>query len=795
MSVLLWFVAGGNSLTRQVGAQAPAPTRASVIRDEVADVFRVDRGSLLMHLPPTQKSLLALVFTIDAATGQLQPIEQLDAELFEQGLTQGTNLELAEEVWLGPSSAALANLVKLAEPLESDVAARVRLTDITTNSTRLRDGQRLTEQIMASRRIQAAARQGKTLLLGVQVFRARIEFEMRHERFPGSASLASDNFRRLAQPADENVIALKSAGELPFAYVAWRVGYRIDDQSGAMTNVGFVPTELGPATESSWEHAPIMVRAVVGKVAASPNYSYAYSNLQKMEPARLNAVRVEPLPPPEERIEEYAPAPPRTEMRMAPRVLAPRLVETPMAVESIEAAPDSIAYSIAPEEMPEEAPPPSDPPPASDPDPPGADAPASESDVPEPTSAPPNDDGNEVTVLYGTCRAEIVQPADWREFALGFIGTTNGWITVGALAVIGLIVMLVFGFMHRLTFGTAIVLICIGVGLYAGAATVHGFQQVALSKTPQGTFGNKRGDLQFGIAKVSVPKEREKGKLQTPFSVYLIQMPEDPERHFIVTELKKDTDTFLSELKQRVAASDKKDAFVFVHGYNVTFGDAIKRTAQLWVDLEFRGAPLSFTWPSQGELKDYLADSTNAEVAAFQLAKFLKLVDKESGAERIHLIAHSMGNDVLTRALREMKTDLAQPDCHFREILLAAPDVDAQLFQLIVPAIRNDVQHITLYASNNDRALKESYRFRKYPRAGLAGDDLVVIEGVDTIDVSNLGADYLGHSTFGENLTAVNDIGELFKHGTRPPRSGMTQEVKVVQRDGKNVELPYWLFE
>ncbi|MCA9165539.1 MAG: alpha/beta fold hydrolase, partial [Planctomycetales bacterium] len=263
----------------------------------------------------------------------------------------------------------------------------------------------------------------------------------------------------------------------------------------------------------------------------------------------------------------------------------------------------------------------------------------------------------------------------------------------------------------------------------------------------------------------------------------------------IVTELKKDTDTFLSELKQRVAASDKKDAFVFVHGYNVTFGDAIKRTAQLWVDLEFRGAPLSFTWPSQGELKDYLADSTNAEVAAFQLAKFLKLVDKESGAERIHLIAHSMGNDVLTRALREMKTDLAQPDCHFREILLAAPDVDAQLFQLIVPAIRNDVQHITLYASNNDRALKESYRFRKYPRAGLAGDDLVVIEGVDTIDVSNLGADYLGHSTFGENLTAVNDIGELFKHGTRPPRSGMIQEVKVVQRDGKNVELPYWLFE
>jgi esterase/lipase superfamily enzyme len=45
---------------------------------------------------------------------------------------------------------------------------------------------------------------------------------------------------------------------------------------------------------------------------------------------------------------------------------------------------------------------------------------------------------------------------------------------------------------------------------------------------------------------------------------------------------------------------------------------------------------------------------------------------------------------------------------------------------------------VLLYVSNNDRALRQSEKFHRNQRAGQAGGDLILCNGVDTVDVSYL---------------------------------------------------------
>ena len=70
-------------------------------------------------------------------------------------------------------------------------------------------------------------------------------------------------------------------------------------------------------------------------------------------------------------------------------------------------------------------------------------------------------------------------------------------------------------------------------------------------------------------------------------------------------------------------------------------------------------------------------DETNAEWAVPDLKRFLADLGARSGARKIHLIAHSMGNRALTNALRELSTQADADLSAFQEVILAAPDIDA----------------------------------------------------------------------------------------------------------------------
>jgi esterase/lipase superfamily enzyme len=96
--------------------------------------------------------------------------------------------------------------------------------------------------------------------------------------------------------------------------------------------------------------------------------------------------------------------------------------------------------------------------------------------------------------------------------------------------------------------------------------------------------------------------------------------------------------------------------------------------------------------------------------------------------------------------------------------------VDCDVFRQSAAAFRGRAQRCTLYASSNDLALKLSKALHHYPRAGDAGPSLVIADGVDTVDASEVDTSIfgLGHSYFAQKRSILSDVYNLLRHGSAP---------------------------
>jgi esterase/lipase superfamily enzyme len=284
-------------------------------------------------------------------------------------------------------------------------------------------------------------------------------------------------------------------------------------------------------------------------------------------------------------------------------------------------------------------------------------------------------------------------------------------------------------------------------------------------------FGtNPAADLTYGFCDVSIPRDHRMGELEAP-SIWRLQLRDDPEKHVIVLTTKSEsTPEFYQRVADRLAQSASKQALVFIHGFNQTFEDAAKRTAQIAYDLAFEGPAIAFSWPSQGGVLDYLKDQRNADLSAQLLETFLLRLKGSSKQVTIHLIAHSMGNRVLAGALEHIAaTDQSANTRPLREVAMMAPDIDAALFRQVAGKISATAERVTLYASSQDGALHVAQKLAGYPRAGEGGADIVVVAGVDTVDASSVqtSALGLGHSYYADNSAILSDLFALVR-GRRP---------------------------
>jgi esterase/lipase superfamily enzyme len=319
-----------------------------------------------------------------------------------------------------------------------------------------------------------------------------------------------------------------------------------------------------------------------------------------------------------------------------------------------------------------------------------------------------------------------------------------------------------------------------------GFATVRVFYGTNRAPTgeaaPAQYYGKARGDLQYGSLDVTIPRIHQEAQLETQprWVEYTFAADQAAMRaQYVLLDkvLPLEKSEFVRQLHQQISESQFKDVFIFVHGFNNTFEDAARRTAQMAYDLDFDGTPMLYSWPSQGSATAYAVDEAAVGISGRRLADFLETVVTLSGAQRVHLIAHSMGNRALIEALQTYLAKRAPENRQhiFGQIVFTAPDVDRDYFTDAIQSLAGAAERVTLYASDNDYALRTSQFVHGAPRAGTAGDVIVKLAGLDSIDMSSVPADALGHSYFAANSGAIYDIFRLLWRGDPPPqRCGMS---------------------
>lgn len=290
---------------------------------------------------------------------------------------------------------------------------------------------------------------------------------------------------------------------------------------------------------------------------------------------------------------------------------------------------------------------------------------------------------------------------------------------------------------------------------------------------------SRSAEINYGMTKVSIPRDHRMGEIESP-SILKLEFSENPDKHIMLKSLvRMKHNDFYDQLKKDINKSKRKAALIFFHGYNVSFKEAAQRTAQMAYDLTFDGAATFYSWPSHNKTLKYTLDENNIKWSEPNIELFLTDYAERSDADNIYIVAHSMGNRGLTRAYIAMMQKKPHLKDKFKAIILAAPDIDADTFKKsIAPAMTQVQDSITLYASSHDIALKASKSVHGYNRAGDSGKDIVLIDGIESIDCSHVETGFLGHSYYADEKSMLSDMFYLINHNMKAnERSGLDEVV------------------
>lgn len=290
------------------------------------------------------------------------------------------------------------------------------------------------------------------------------------------------------------------------------------------------------------------------------------------------------------------------------------------------------------------------------------------------------------------------------------------------------------------------------------------------SDISKGFSGNRDDKVHLGICKVYVPESHKIGSTGSSWWKRLVTGTDDRLKITSIQELaERQFWLGVADQLQQQKIGDR-DAVIFVHGYNVSFEGAALRSAQLGTDLAVRGCMAFFSWPSRGQTKLYVNDAATIDASEPYITQFMIDFAQRSGASKIHLIAHSMGNRAVLRAVNTIASTAAKrTGKSFDQIILAAADVDADTFRQLYKAYRHVSRRTTLYVSSRDRAVEASEWLHGYPRVGLA-PPIIVLPGVDTVLVTNADVTMLGHGYVADSRGVLTDIHALLSHGAAPDK-------------------------
>lgn len=287
-------------------------------------------------------------------------------------------------------------------------------------------------------------------------------------------------------------------------------------------------------------------------------------------------------------------------------------------------------------------------------------------------------------------------------------------------------------------------------------------------------FGAERVDaLSYGVVDVAVAHDHRMTDVASP-AVFKFEQASALDDFAVAGRLSVLSGAeWRAELARRASAFERPGVLLFVHGFNVSFVDAARRTAQLGYDLAFPGPTVFFAWPSDASVVKYLRDGRDAENSwAAAESVLVELTDLLPDGP-VYIIAHSMGNRVLLGGLMRLLERQPGRRRTIREVVMAAPDVDKESFILnVAPKVLQLGPRFTLYASDQDLALGASEFLQGGERLGMGGKALLLLAGMDSIDASATTREFfaLNHSYFGDRSTVLSDIFYLVRQSLPPDR-------------------------
>ena len=278
-----------------------------------------------------------------------------------------------------------------------------------------------------------------------------------------------------------------------------------------------------------------------------------------------------------------------------------------------------------------------------------------------------------------------------------------------------------------------------------------------------GEFNNERKEhLTYNSLTVSLPPGHVQGQVEWPSGPV-----GDPEKHFVtLANTVMDETTFQRELDRHLPPSG--DVLVFMHGYNTAYEEGVYRLAQIAGDAKLISLPLLFSWPSRGDLTDYLTDRESAMASRNRLMHLLELLSRHPRIRRIDVMAHSMGTLLAMETLVQMKLKgNGELNNKLNTIVLAAPDIDVDVFRAQFEIIGKRNKPTIVMTSRDDKALNLSRRIAgNVVRAGAASlrsrktIEFVQRMGITAYDLTEIEtSDKTNHGKFASSPAVVQQLG------------------------------------
>jgi esterase/lipase superfamily enzyme len=264
----------------------------------------------------------------------------------------------------------------------------------------------------------------------------------------------------------------------------------------------------------------------------------------------------------------------------------------------------------------------------------------------------------------------------------------------------------------------------------------------------------------------------------------------------------------------------RKEVVLFVHGFNNTFSEAALTMGEMCHFLGREFVCAIFTWPAggtRGILFGYNEDYESSVFAAEHLRKAIRAIAGTPGLERVHLLAHSRGTDLLATTLAALGAEAYMQQTtlprRFKigNVVLMAPDIDADVAVAKILAVQSDPDlphgmapnpgavfestpgfRVTAYVSPDDRALAASswlfgslLRFGRVEASMMTPQQIEQMRRVGLVDIIQISGttDVFGHGYFRSNPRVSADLIATLRYGLRPNEPGRPLE---------EVRRPFW---